>query len=265
MAKSVKNIVQRMNKRVLSTREASRLAQNERRKTQRRLARVLTEETGKKVSWKEAQETAKSLGTLSQEARALSKTIESLTAKRVEGTKQRKGYEVQIERVAESLKTYTRAKYGRENLSKKEKPQDLARRNKMFERQINQSTLSDGLSVLKSNETHAFYAATQWIWQGADVSDNRNAMIMKEFGLSDLKQVYDLIVNKELLPEDFGFDDEELFEEWLDEIRERVDIDELRAIYHEEINEENDDPEVRYDKFAIANVRLRTANMKRHG
>ena len=44
--KSVKNVVQTMNGRILTNREASRLAQNERRKAQRRLARILTEEIG---------------------------------------------------------------------------------------------------------------------------------------------------------------------------------------------------------------------------
>lgn len=265
MAKSIKTIVQKMGGKILSTREASRLAQNERRKAQRRLARILTEETGKKVTWKEAYNTAKSLDNLSSESKALSKTIESLTSKNIEGSKQRKGYSVSIEREAESLKTFTYLRFGKETLSKKGDAPDLFRRNEMFTHQINQSTRKEGLSALSSNETHGFYAATQWIWNGASASDNRNAMIMQEFGLSDLKQVYDLIVNKELKPEDFGFNDKELFEDWLDEIRERVDIDKLREVFHEEINVEKDEPEVKYSKFAIANIRMRTAKMKRHG
>lgn len=283
MAKSVKTIVQKMGGKILSTREASRLAQNERRKAQRRLARILTEETGKKVTWKEAYNTAKSLSSLSDESKALSKTIESLTSKNIEGSKQKRGYSVSIEREAESLKTFTYLRFGRETLSKKGDAPDLFRRNEMFTHQINQSTRKEGLSALKSNETHGFYAATQWIWNGASASDNRNAMIMQEFGLSDLQQVYDLIVKKELKPSDFGFkvSDEdwekykneeieatlemEMFEDWLDEIRERVDIDKLREVFHEEINVEKDEPEVKYSKFAIANIRMKTAKMKRHG
>ena len=239
MAKSTKTIVQKMGGKILSTREASRFAQNERRKAQRRLARTLSEETGEKVTWKEAYNIAKQIDAvseLSKQSKALTKTIESLTSKNIEGSKQRKGYSTSIEREAESLKTFTYLRFGKETLSKKGDAPDLFRRNEMFTHQINQSTRKEGLSALDSSETHGFYAATQWIWNGASASDNRNAMIMQEFGLSDLKQVYDLIVNKELNPEDFGFDDKELFEAWLDEIRERVDIDKLREIFHEEIN-----------------------------
>lgn len=249
----------------LTTRQASRMAQNERRKAQRRLSRILSEETGEKVTWKESYSKLQELESASGQAKALGKTIESLTSKPQEGSKARKGYEVSIEKEAESLKTFTYSRFGQETLSKKGKAPDLYRRNQMFTHQINQSTKSEGLSTLDKNETHGFYSATSWIWKDADESDDRNALIMKEFGLNDLKQVYDLIVNKELKPEDFGFKDEEMFKNWLDEIRERVDIDELRKIFHEELSMESDEPDVKYRKVAIGNIRIRTARFKKHG
>ena len=51
MAKSVGNIVDEMNE-GMTRREASRMAQNERRKAQRRLARILSEERVRKLGRK---------------------------------------------------------------------------------------------------------------------------------------------------------------------------------------------------------------------
>ena len=103
MAKSVGSIVQKMGGKVLTTREASRLAQNERRKAQRRLARLLTEETGQKVDWKTSIQTFESMSSKSSEARALAKTIKDLQSVTSGNSKQRKGYSVSIERQAESI------------------------------------------------------------------------------------------------------------------------------------------------------------------
>ena len=291
MAKPIKPIVQKMNGKTLTTRQASRIAQNERRKAQRRLARILTEETGQKVNWKEAFNVASSIKDKSEQVKALSNIIEDLTSKPSKETFQRKGYATSIESIAKSISTFTRERFGRETLSKKGKEPDLFRRNEMFTHQLNQATRKEGLSTLNSNQVHGFYTSTMWIWNGSSSSDNRNAMIMKEFGLIFLSQVYNLITKKELNPYDFGFDVSEenwehykndeieeiddtdeieniqMFEEWLDEIRSRVKLDELREIFHEEINVEHDVPSVKYDKNAAANIKFKIglAKFKRNG
>lgn len=204
MAKSVGSIIQTVNGRILTTREASRLAQNERRKAQRRLARLLTEETGQKVDWKTSIQTFESMSSKSSEARALAKTIKDLQSVTSGKSKQRKGYSVSIERQAESIAAYTQIRYGRETLSKKGNV-SLDRRNKMFERQINQSTMKNGLSALSREKTKAFYASTMDLWQGLSNADNRNVQIMQKFGVNNLEQVYKLMTDKKLDYSEFGF------------------------------------------------------------
>ena len=172
MAKSVGNIVQTMNGKVLTTRQASRLAQNERRKAQRRLARILTEETGQKVTWKNAVEIFETMSNQSSQASALARTIKGLQATQIEGTKQRQGYSVSIEREAQSIATFTQVRFGRETLAKKGNIPSLQRRNEMFTHQINQSTMKNGFSALSRDETKAFYASTMDLWRGLSSSDN---------------------------------------------------------------------------------------------
>ena len=203
MAKSVGNIVDEMNK-GMTRREASRMAQNERRKAQRRLARILSEETGQKVTWKDAMSTFESLSVQSSQAKSLARTIQNLQAKTKKGTKQKVGYSVDIKREAESIAAYTQIRYGSETLSKKGNV-SLARRNKMFERQLNQSTTKNGLSTLERDDTKAFYASTMDLWNGLSNADNRNAQIMMKFGISDLSQVYSLLTDKELSFSKYGF------------------------------------------------------------
>lgn len=203
MAKSVGNIVDEMNA-GMTRREASRMAQNERRKAQRRLARILSEETGQKVTWKDAMSTFESLSVQSSQAKSLARTIQNLQAKTKKGTKQKVGYSVDIKREAESIAAYTQIRYGSETLAKKGNV-SLARRNKMFERQLNQSTTKNGLSALEKHDTKAFYAATMDLWKGLSNVDNRNASIMMKFGMSDLSQVHSLLIDKKLSFSKYGF------------------------------------------------------------
>lgn len=203
MAKSVGKIVGEMNK-GMTRREASRMAQNERRKTQRRLAKLLSEETGQKVTWKDAMSTYESSGVQSSQAKSLARTIQNLQAKTEKGTKRKVGYSVDIQREAESIAAYTQIRYGTETLSKKGNV-SLERRNKMFERQLNQSTTKNGLSALDRDDTKAFYASTMDLWNGLSNADNRNAQIMLKFGISDLSQVYGLLTDKELSFSKYGF------------------------------------------------------------
>ena len=255
MAKSVKRTSEEMNKNI-SVREASRRAQNERRKAQRRLAKTLSEETGVKINWKEAYEYGKSLEDISYQSKSLISTIESLRAKTVEGKKSKRGYSVDIGKTAEAISTFTQMRFGVENLSKKSEPINLYRKNKMTEYQLNQATRKEGLSIFESNKTHGFYAATSYMWNTADSSDNKNALIMQEFGLTDLRQVYDLIVNKDLKAKDFGFTDEEVFQTWLNEIRKRVPLDEIREIFKDEMTYAIDEAEPKYDKIRVGNIKM---------
>ena len=258
MAKSVRKINREMNA-DLSRREASRLAQNERRKAQRRLSKILSEELGERVTWKEAYERAIGNEEISGRAKTYVDIIESLKGSQ-------KGYTSDIKKVQERIKTETYYQFGSENLSTKASSTELFRRNEQFKDRINQATLKDGLSDLRSMDVHGFYAVTQYIWGGTSVSDNRNAKIMREFGLNDLEQVYKLITDKELKAKEFGFEDEELFEQWLDEIRKRVDLDAVRKAFDASrmISDTNDEPEIKYDKIKIANVRLKSAMIKRY-
>lgn len=235
MAKSVKNVVQEFNKGI-SRREASRMAQNERRKAQRRLARILSEETGHKVTWKNAMQTFDELSSQSSQAKALARTIKSLQSRQVEGTKQRIGYNVDIKRVAESIDTFTQIRFGQETLAKKGNVVSLTRRNEMFTHQINQSTLKNGFSALSRDETKAFYAATMDMWRGLSSSDNLNAQIMMKFGLNDLSQVYKLLTDKTLNKDDYGFVDEETFADFIAELDERVQLSKRREIVQQELD-----------------------------
>lgn len=262
--KGIKSVVQKMSGEIIDTRKASRLAQNERRKAQRRLAREL-EKSGVKTDWKHAYEESLKHDSLSSKAKGLQSKIESLTSSG-------EGYNVQIESVAESIKTFTFFEYGKETLAKKGSAVDIQRRNEMFQHQINQSTKKNGLSILEKKETHAFYAATQWIWDSSNANERRNEAIMHEFGLTSLEQVYKLIVNKELDFKEFGFEDKEVFEEWLNYVRTNIDLDELRKIYREEMeadenDEASDDNSSPSGGEAIKNIRIRTSNRfkRRHG
>lgn len=233
MAKSVGKIVGGMNK-GMTRREASRMAQNERRKAQRRLAKLLSEETGQKVTWKDAMSTYESSGVQSSQAKSLARTIQNLQAKTEKGTKRKVGYSVDIQREAESIAAYTQIRYGTETLSKKGDV-SLERRNKMFERQLNQSTTRNGLSALDRDDTKAFYASTMDLWNGLSNADNRNAQIMMKFGVSDLSQVYKLLTSDTLKAEDFGFSDEDMFQDWLKELDERVQFSKRREIIQNEL------------------------------
>lgn len=233
MAKSVVNIVDEMNK-GLTRREASRMAQNERRKAQRRLAKLLSEETGQKVTWKTAMSTFESLNVKSSQAKSLARTIQNLQAKTEKGTKRKIGYSVEIKREAESIAAYTQIRYGTETLAKKGNV-SLERKNKMFERQLNQSTTKNGLSALDRDDTKAFYASTMDLWNGLSNADNRNAQIMLKFGVSDLSQAYKLLTSDTLKAEDFGFSDEDTFQDWLKGLDERVKLSKRREIVQNEL------------------------------
>lgn len=217
---------------IMTRRQQSRMAQNQRRKIQRRMARILTEQTGQKVSWKEAVDVYKQSGIEDSGLSALYGAYESQVARKV---KPGERYVSQVygqspKSISSAIESFTSVRFN-------ESGGDVKRRNEMFMRDIAQSTKKGGLSTLSEEVTHGFYAATQYIWQDAEGDMERNAKIMREFGLNDMKQIYNLVTKDELKKEDFGFNDEELFQQWLDEINERVDLDTLRAIMKEELGD----------------------------
>ena len=215
-----------------TVRALSRKAQNLRRKIERRMAKIIGEETGQKVSGKQAVEMYESGAGESSQLKSLYKARESLKAE-----KGKSGYSGNVSQISESVEAFTEIRFGQTQLNKKG-TSDKYRRNKMFERNINQSTAKNGLSALDRDETKAFYAGTRDLWQGQSTSNNRNATIMQQFGVTDLKQVYELLTKEKLDYSDFGFYDEETFKEWLQNLedesglltRREIILDELKDI-----------------------------------
>lgn len=247
--KSVRNIVDRFNQSV-SRRKASREAQNERRKLQRRLANILSESIGERVSWKEATSVYEGSKVESATAQEIYSDIEKLRFRKESEKEIRVGYETNIEDIKEKI------------VNRFPNAQTQRRKNEMFKQEINQATKKEGLSSLDSNETHAFYAATYEVWKNVSVEEDRNKSIMEAFGVKDLETIYNLITKKELKAEDFGFDNKEAFERWLNEIREKVDIDALRQIMQEEMEGSKDEPDSKYPKMRIQNIKVRASSVR---
>ena len=256
----------------MTRRQQSRMAQNNRRKIQRRMARILTEKTGEKVNWKESVKMYESGSFADTGLESLYKTYQSQVARRTKTGEVNKQnvYGQNVEYVGRSILSFTEIRFG-EGMSVK-------RRNEMFQRDIAQSTRKNGLSTLSSELTHGFYAATQYMWEKASSTQQRNADIMREFGINDLEQIYKLVTRSELKASDFGFEDEDMFNQWLEQIKDNVDLDELRRIFQEQLGDiarahENggDTNEARYNgndtwderykriQIRIQNIRKQTA------
>ncbi len=69
------------------------------------------------------------------------------------------------------------------------------RRNKLFEQEINQASLSSeiGVSSLSKSEVKIFYASTMEFWQGKDAL-SRNQYIMDALGVKSLEEAFDIIM-----------------------------------------------------------------------
>lgn len=221
MAKSVSN---------LSTRQVSRQMQNQRRRIQSDMAEILRNDFNVRANRENAVKLYESGKYKSRELDMLYSKRERMFAKTEEGTKRRVGYDVSLESVKQDIEGYRAIKHGFE----KGVTQD--RKNKIFERQINQSTLKSGFSALDKDETKAFYAGTKDIWQGRAAQNKYNEKIMSEFGVSDLETVYKLLTERNLRYEDFGFETEEDFNEWIAEIDERVQLNKRREIIQSELD-----------------------------
>ena len=228
--KSVRQVAKEAGRNI-ETRMRSRMAQNERRKIERRMARIIKEETGQKVTAKEAVEIYESMEYSNPQLRSLARARESISS----GVG-KSGYKADVQKVAESVEAFTEIRFGQSKLSESGTA-DKYRRNKMFERAINQSTTKDGLSPLTREESKAFYAATMDLWRGKSKANETNATIMREFGINDLQTVYDLLTKENLDYKDYGFSDEETFNEWIAELDKKANLTLRREIVVEELKD----------------------------
>ena len=73
----------------------------------------------------------------------------------------------------------------------------LMRKNKIFERELNQAGASSDVSVsrISKPEMKIFYGATMDIWKGAPSNINRNQLIMESLGVTSLEEAFDIIMN----------------------------------------------------------------------
>lgn len=253
MAKRVRKISDEMNN-GMSRREASRKMQDERRRLQRRLAKELSEVTGKKVSWKDSEKVYSETEVKTSQIESLYSNIQETYAFTDESGK--RGYTQDVQKLGETIDTYSRMKYGSKSLSHKETEEELRqiRQDEMVRHQINQSTKKEGLSVYEANKSHAFYAATVHLWNDSETIDDRNEAIIRGLGVSSLEEAYELLTSEDLDFEEFGFETEEEFKEWLEDNK----LDKLRDIISEELSGKYDKSEEKYSTTRIANIRNRT-------
>lgn len=72
-------------------------------------------------------------------------------------------------------------------------PAVVARKNKIFEREINQASIG-GVSTLSKIEVKAFYAATEQFWNKKDITQ-RNKAILEGLGVSSLEDAFYIVLN----------------------------------------------------------------------
>lgn len=252
MAKRVRKIYDEMNN-GMTKREVSRKMQDERRRLQRRLAKELSEETGEKVSWKDTEKVYSETENKTSQIESLYSNIQETYIFKDESGK--RGYTQDVKKLGETIDTYSRMKYGSKSLGHKETEEELRqiRKDEMVRHQINQSTKKEGLSVYDSNKSHAFYAATTSLWNDSETKEDRNEAIIRGLNVSSLEEAYNLLLDEELNFEEYGFETEEDFQQWLKD----NEIDKLRDIISEELSGKYDESEIKYSKTRIANIRDR--------
>ena len=231
--KGIKNIVNNMNANVQQGKRAKDIARSNREKAKRRLQRTLDAEGQVTPSKEAALSTAQSLkseGRLSSASSAWLQVYEKNVYDR-----EKKAYPSDVQQMSENIPALTKSIFGSEKLTGSGLSEQT-RKNLFFANQINQSTKQGGLSLLNGDETKAFYAGTMDMWKGAANSRDYNNKIMEETGISDLETIYKLFTEKELNYEDFGFDDEEVFNTWLKDLDKRFGLFERRKIIQDELN-----------------------------
>lgn len=226
MAKTVKTINKESN------REISRATQNARRRLDTKISNVVKEITGVKIAGRKIQDYLKEHTDLlkNKDIAAMQNLRSGLTYNRKE-----KKYEVSYKKVDAITEGWSKIRNERKEISMEEKSYaNLERRNKQFEREMAQSKKKFGLSSLEKDDVDLFYAATSYFWRGNSTVETRNAKIMEAFGISDLETVFNLITKKELKAQDFGFDDKELFEDWIENLNITIKLDKIRKIINDE-------------------------------
>lgn len=232
MAKTVKQI-SKQSGRNPETRKRSRQTQNARRRLDTQISNIVKEITGIKIAGRKIQAYLKEHSDLFK-----NKDIAAIQKLREQGltyNKTEKKYEVNYKDVPKIMQGWANIRNERKKLSlEKKSVANVERRNKQFEREMAQAKNKFGLSSFEKSDVDLFYIATTTFWRGNSTIETRNAKIMEAFGLNDLEQVFNLITKKELKAEDFGFDDEKLFEDWIENLNETVKLDKIRQIIKEE-------------------------------
>ena len=202
------------------------------------MAQTLREETGRTdINWKNAEEVYRNTGRVSQSATTFYDQIQKL---KFDSTTRSKGFNAkEVENVGRQVEETSDMRFkGRfSNFFKKRFGKSFGDiDNSVFQDMLNGAGKSGSASPLGQEEVKAFYASTMDLWQGtAEPGKDITAEIRNAFGVDNTEQVYRLLMQEELTAGDFGFSDEELFQEWLEDLDNRANLSKRREIVQEEL------------------------------
>ena len=232
MAKTVGDISKSSNRNPMK-REKSRQQQNARRRYDTKISQVLKRAFDENVKSRDVQKYLKEHSEVLE-----NKEIEALQKLRLgmEYNKKEKKYELEVKRADEIYKGYESILSEKEELSSvKRSAATQDRRNKLFEREMQQAKSKYGTSEIEGEDVNLFYGSLAPIWRGTSTQETRNSDIMKAFGVSDLETVFKLVTKEgELKASDFDFKDETAFKEWLDDLNSNIKLDKIREIIRQE-------------------------------
>ena len=232
MTKTVGNI-SKENERDPVKREKSRKQDAARKKFDTKISQVLKRVFDENVRSRDVQKYLKQHAEVleNKEVSALQKLRMGMMYNRKE-----QKYELDAKRALELNKGYESIIAEKEDISTQKYSAALqARKNKLFEREMQQAKSKFGLSDITAENVDMFYRATSPLWKGESTQETRNSKIMEVFGVNDLETVFKLINNSDLKAKDFGYEDEDLFNDFLKHINENVKLDKIREIIKEEM------------------------------
>ena len=128
----------------------------------------------------------------------------------------------------EGFAYYVQAKGQRRVSSETGKPVDKDTQvnlNIQFTHQINSSTRKGGVSSLRGEETHMFYQTTVDAWRGKASTGGINSAIMQRSGISDLQQVYDMLMRPEEWVKEGGEGNEEMRKTMIEDLLSKFKYD----------------------------------------
>lgn len=110
-------------------------------------------------------------------------------------TRRIEGIKIDVRSYVESAakqELFVRREYGKDASA-------IMRKNKIFERELNQAGLSSDISVsrISKPEMKIFYGATMSIWKGAPSNISRNQLIMQELGVQSLEEAFEIVMGTE--------------------------------------------------------------------